>query len=60
VKITSDGTGMDAFEVIYGCNDRNGGANVQRFHFTGGVYLESPKAAKAEVVLTGMVIELSE
>ena len=60
VKITQDGTGVDAFEVIYSCNDKTFGANVQRIHFTGGVYLQSPKATKADVILTGMVIELSE
>lgn len=60
VKITSDGTGMDAFEIVYGCNDATYGANVQRIHFTGGVYTESPTSKTADVVLTGMTIEFSE
>jgi hypothetical protein len=51
---------MDAFEIIYVCNDIKYGANVHRIHFTGGTYTASPTASTAEVIVTGMLVELSE
>ena len=59
VSIKADAD-MDAFEVVYGCNDKNGGANVQRIHFSGGVYTGSPTSRTAQVIVTGMQVELSE
>jgi len=59
VLITPDAD-MDGFAITYVCNDPKYGANVQRIDFSGGVYTASPNSTTAEVVLTGLQVEMSE
>jgi len=58
IKKSTSSDEADSFEVAFGCNDRNGGANVHRIVFTGGVGLNNSGPAIVDV--TNMQIQESE